>query len=134
MPAVSNVLVIGAGAAGTAVAILLAEGGVNVEVAEINPEVSALGSGITLQGNALRILHQLGVWDECAAQGYGFDSLGLRAPDPAGTLIVEMPDVKTGLPHQPATMGMFRPESPASWSSAPSPSVCASASGPPSTS
>jgi 2-polyprenyl-6-methoxyphenol hydroxylase-like FAD-dependent oxidoreductase len=110
MPAVSNVLVIGAGAAGTAAAILLAEGGVDVEVAEINPEVSALGSGITLQGNALRILDKLGVWDECAAQGYGFDSLGLRAPDPNGTLIVEMPDVKTGLPHQPATMGMFRPE------------------------
>jgi 2-polyprenyl-6-methoxyphenol hydroxylase-like FAD-dependent oxidoreductase len=83
---------------------------VSVEVAEINPEVSALGSGITLQGNALRILDQLGVWDECAAQGYGFDSLGLRAPDPSGTLLVELPDVKTGLPHQPATMGMFRPE------------------------
>lgn len=49
MPAVSNVLVIGAGAAGTAAAILLAEGGVDVEVAEINPEVSALGSGITLR-------------------------------------------------------------------------------------
>ena len=110
MPAVSNALVIGAGAAGTAAAILLAEGGVQVEVAEINPEVSALGSGITLQGNALRVLAQLGVYDECAAHGYGFSSLGLRAPDPAGSLIVEMQEISSGLPGQPATMGMFRPE------------------------
>jgi 2-polyprenyl-6-methoxyphenol hydroxylase-like FAD-dependent oxidoreductase len=110
MPAVSNVLIIGAGAAGTAAAILLAGGGVAVEVAEINPEVSALGSGITLQGNALRVLSQLGVYDECATHGYGFSSLGLRAPDPAGTLIMEMQDVSSGLPGQPATMGMFRPE------------------------
>ena len=110
MSAVSNVLIIGAGAAGTAAAILLAEGGVDVEVAEINPEVSALGSGITLQGNALRVLSQLGVYDECATHGYGFSSLGLRAPDPAGTLIMEMQDVSSGLPGQPATMGMFRPE------------------------
>lgn len=110
VPAVSEVLVIGAGAAGTAAAILLAEGGVNVEVAEISPEVSALGSGITLQGNALRVLEQLGVYDECAAHGYGFNTLGLRAPDPAGSLIMEMQEISSGLPHQPATMGMFRPE------------------------
>jgi 2-polyprenyl-6-methoxyphenol hydroxylase-like FAD-dependent oxidoreductase len=109
MPAVNTALVVGAGVAGTATAILLAEAGVQVEVVEVNPEPSALGSGITLQGNALRVLRRLGVWGQVERNGYAFDSLGLRAPDPAGTLVAELPDVKTGGPDLPATLGMPRP-------------------------
>jgi 2-polyprenyl-6-methoxyphenol hydroxylase-like FAD-dependent oxidoreductase len=109
MPAVNNVLVVGGGAAGAAAAILLAEAGVGVELIEVKPEPSAIGSGITLQGNALRVLRQLGVWDDVRAAGYPFESLGLRAPDPAGTLIAELPDVKTGGADLPATVGMPRP-------------------------
>jgi 2-polyprenyl-6-methoxyphenol hydroxylase-like FAD-dependent oxidoreductase len=48
------VLVAGAGAAGTATAILLAEAGLDVDLIDIQPTVTAIGSGITLQGNALR--------------------------------------------------------------------------------
>ena len=107
MPCVRNVLVVGGGAAGSAVAILLAEAGVAVDLAEIKPDVSAVGSGITVQGNALRVLRQLGVWDEVAAAGYAFNTLGLRAPD--GTLLVEMEDARTGGPDLPATVGMYRP-------------------------
>ncbi len=103
-----TVLVVGGGAAGSAAAILLAERGVAVELVEIRPVATALGSGITLQGNALRVLAQLGVWDEVAAAGYAFDSLGLRAPD--GTLVAEIPDARTGGPDLPATVGMPRPE------------------------
>jgi 2-polyprenyl-6-methoxyphenol hydroxylase-like FAD-dependent oxidoreductase len=55
MPAVGTALVVGGGAAGAATAILLAEAGVAVDLVEAQPEVSALGSGITLQGNALRV-------------------------------------------------------------------------------
>jgi 2-polyprenyl-6-methoxyphenol hydroxylase-like FAD-dependent oxidoreductase len=109
MPAVNNVLVVGGGAAGAAAAILLAEAGVAVDLVEVKPELSTVGSGITVQGNALRVLRQLGVWDEVRAAGYAFDSLGLRAPDPAGTLLVELPDVRSGGPDLPATMGMPRP-------------------------
>jgi 2-polyprenyl-6-methoxyphenol hydroxylase-like FAD-dependent oxidoreductase len=109
MPAVSNALVIGGGAAGAAAAILLAQGGVDVELVEIRPDVTALGSGITLQGNALRVLRQLGVWDQVRHQGYSFNTLGLRAPDPAGTLLVELEDVRTGGDDLPATLGMYRP-------------------------
>ncbi|WP_433291229.1 FAD-dependent monooxygenase [Actinoplanes sp. CA-030573] len=104
-----NVLVVGGGAAGAAAAILLAEGGVSVELIDIKPDVSALGSGITLQGNALRVLRRLGVWEQVREQGYAFDSLGLRAPDPAGTLIAEFDDLRTGGPDLPATVGMYRP-------------------------
>lgn len=109
MPAVANVLVIGAGAAGTATAILLAERGVAVDLVDVKADVSALGSGITLQGNALRVLKQLGVWDRVQENGYAFDTLGLRAPDPNGTLIAELEDVRTGGPELPATVGMYRP-------------------------
>jgi 2-polyprenyl-6-methoxyphenol hydroxylase-like FAD-dependent oxidoreductase len=109
VPAVRNVLVVGGGAAGAATAILLAEGGVAVDLIDLKPDVSALGSGITLQGNALRVLRRLGVWDQIRAEGYEFDTLGLRAPDPAGTLIAEITDIRTGGPDLPATLGMYRP-------------------------
>jgi 2-polyprenyl-6-methoxyphenol hydroxylase-like FAD-dependent oxidoreductase len=110
MPAVTNVLVIGGGLAGAATAILLTEGGVTVDLVEIKSDVAALGSGITLQGNALRVLRQLGVWPQVSRLGYAFDTLGLRAPDPAGTLLVELPDHRTGGPDLPATVGMYRPD------------------------
>jgi 2-polyprenyl-6-methoxyphenol hydroxylase-like FAD-dependent oxidoreductase len=110
MPAVRSVLVIGAGAAGTATAILLAEKGVSVDLVDVKPDVGALGSGVTLQGNALRVFRQLGVWDTIAEKGYAFDSLGIRAPDPSGTLVAELPDARTGGPDLPATVGMYRPD------------------------
>lgn len=110
MPAVSTVLVVGSGLAGSAAAILLAARGVAVDVVEINPGVPDAGSGITLQGNALRELRALGVWERVAERGYGFDSLGLRAPDADGTLLAEIPDARTGGPDLPATVGMSRPE------------------------
>src|SRR3954447_22350908 len=110
MPAVNNVLVVGSGLAGTATAIHLAAAGVAVDLIEIKPEVTALGSGITLQGNALRELRSVGVWDQVEAHGYAFDVTGFRAPDPAGTVLFEVPDAKTGGPDLPAVMGMPRPE------------------------
>ena len=110
MPAVNNVLVVGAGAAGAATAILLAEQASPSTSIDVKPDVAALGSGITLQGNALRVLRQLGVWDQVATAGYAFDTLGIRAPDPDGTLVFELDDAKTGGPDLPATVGMYRPE------------------------
>ena len=109
MPAVSHVLVVGAGLAGTATATSLASAGVTVELIDVKPEITALGSGITMQGNGLRELRRLGVLDAVLAAGYPFDSLGLRAPDPAGTLLAEIPDARTGGPDLPATVGLPRP-------------------------
>ena len=110
MPAVNSALVVGAGLAGAGVAIHLASKGVAVDLVEIKPEITALGSGITLQGNALRELRSLGVWEQVQAAGYTFDVTGFRAPDPAGTVLFEVPDAKTGGPDLPAAMGMPRPE------------------------
>src|SRR4051794_8786826 len=110
MSAVDSVLVVGSGLAGTATAIHLAARGVAVDLVEIKLEVTALGSGITLQGNALRELRALGVWDQVQAAGYAFDVTGIRAPDPHGSVVAEIPDAKTGGPDLPAVMGMPRPE------------------------
>ena len=62
-----------------------------------------------MQGNGLRELRRLGVLDAVLDAGYPFDSLGLRAPDPAGTLLAEIPDARTGGPDLPATVGLPRP-------------------------
>ncbi|GAA3341678.1 FAD-dependent oxidoreductase [Amorphoplanes nipponensis] len=110
MAAVRTVLVVGGGAAGAATAILLAEGGVSVDLIDLKPAPDTAGSGITLQGNALRVLRRLGVWDDVLAHGYPFDTLGLRAPDPYGSLVAELADARTGGPDLPATVGMHRPE------------------------
>ena len=110
MPAVNSVLVVGSGLAGTATAIHLAARGVAVDLIEVKPDVAAIGSGITLQGNALRELRTLGVWEEVQAAGYAFDVTGIRAPDPAGSVVAEIPDARTGGPDLPAAMGMPRTE------------------------
>ncbi|WP_405650508.1 FAD-dependent oxidoreductase [Streptomyces sp. NBC_00019] len=103
-----RVLVIGGGASGNAVTILLRRAGLAVELIEARPDWNATtGSGITLQGNALRVLRELGVWEEVSASGYAFGSLGVTIPD--GTVIHEIEDIRTGGENLPATLGMQRP-------------------------
>jgi 2-polyprenyl-6-methoxyphenol hydroxylase-like FAD-dependent oxidoreductase len=109
MSAVQRVAVIGAGIAGLSTAILLAEAGIEVQVHELRPELTALGSGITLQGNALRSFHRLGIWDEVSQNCYASDFVGLRAPGPDAAVIAVIPDAKTGGPDFPAAAGMYRP-------------------------
>ncbi|MGW6903642.1 FAD-dependent oxidoreductase [Streptomyces sp. NPDC054940] len=104
-----TVLVIGGGAAGNAVTILLRRAGIAVDLIEARPDWNATtGSGITLQGNALRVLRQLGVWERIAASGYPYGSLGVTAPD--GTVLFVAEDIQTGGEDLPATLGMQRPQ------------------------
>jgi 2-polyprenyl-6-methoxyphenol hydroxylase-like FAD-dependent oxidoreductase len=107
MNAVNSVLVVGAGVAGATTAGFLVRAGVDVHVVEVREKTTTSGSGITLQGNALRVLEQLGVWDEASASGYGFDSTGFRTA--GGHIMFEFDEVKTGGDHLPAVMGMERP-------------------------
>ncbi|MFI5793752.1 FAD-dependent oxidoreductase [Streptomyces sp. NPDC051677] len=103
-----KVLVVGGGAAGNAVTILLRRAGVTVDLIEARPDWhAATGSGITLQGNALRVLRELGVWEQVEACGFAFGSLGMTAPD--GTVLHVVEDIRTGGPDLPATVGMQRP-------------------------
>ncbi|MFA9430189.1 FAD-dependent oxidoreductase [Egicoccus sp. AB-alg2] len=103
----STVLVVGGGFAGCAAATFLARQGAQVDVVEIRDDVPRAGSGITVQGNALRVLRELGVWEDAEDHGYAFTTLGMRTPD--GHLVAEFEDVRTGGPDLPATLGMERP-------------------------
>jgi 2-polyprenyl-6-methoxyphenol hydroxylase-like FAD-dependent oxidoreductase len=103
---IRSALVVGGGAAGAAAAILLARAGVAVDLVEATADVGSAGSGITLQGNALRVFRELGVLDAILAHGYAFDEVGLRTPD--GTVLAVIPDARTGGPDLPATVGMPR--------------------------
>ena len=103
-----KVLVIGGGAAGNAVTILLRRAGLTVDLVEARDDWNATaGSGITLQGNALRVLRELGVWEHVAASGFGFGSVGITALD--GTVLHAQDDLRTGGDDLPATVGMQRP-------------------------
>ncbi|MEU7282112.1 FAD-dependent oxidoreductase [Streptomyces sp. NPDC045431] len=103
-----RVLVVGGGAAGNAAAILLRRGGIDVDLVEVKDDWNATaGSGITLQGNALRVLRELGVWEEVRASGFPFGSVGITAPD--GTVLHVQRDLRTGGDDLPATVGMQRP-------------------------
>ncbi len=103
-----RVLVVGGGAAGSAATILLRRAGIDVDLVEAKDDWNATaGSGITLQGNALRVLRELGVWDEVKASGFTFGSVGITAPD--GTVLHVQRDLRTGGDDLPATVGMRRP-------------------------
>ncbi|MFD5449497.1 FAD-dependent oxidoreductase [Streptomyces sp. NPDC003470] len=103
-----TVLVVGGGAAGNAVTILLRRAGLTVDLIEARDDWNATaGSGITLQGNALRVLRELGVWEQVEASGSAFGSVGITAPD--GTVLHVQDDLRTGGEDLPATVGMQRP-------------------------
>ncbi|MGW7648525.1 FAD-dependent oxidoreductase [Streptomyces bobili] len=104
-----TVLVIGGGAAGSAVTVLLRRAGLTVDLIEAKDDWNATaGSGITLQGNALRVLRELGVWDRVRESGFAFGSVGITTPD--GTVLHEARDLRTGGDDLPATLGMQRPQ------------------------
>ncbi|WP_328664950.1 FAD-dependent oxidoreductase [Streptomyces sp. NBC_00328] len=108
MSTARTVLVIGGGAAGNAMTILLRRAGLTVDLIEARDDWNATaGSGITLQGNALRVLRELGVWEEVSASGFGFGSVGITAPE--GTVLHVARDIRTGGDDLPATVGMQRP-------------------------
>ncbi|MFG6503643.1 FAD-dependent monooxygenase [Microbacterium sp. P05] len=108
MSAVKKVAIVGSGVAGLAAGIQLAKAGVEVDLFEAKHELGIGGSGISLQGNALRVFDALGAWEDIRAAGYAFDGLNLRAPGPGATVVAALPELKTGGADYPAGMGMPR--------------------------
>ena len=103
---VSSVLVVGGGITGSMLAIALARRGVSVDLAEISPRWHGVGHGITVQGNLLAALDQVGVLGEVLDRGVPFNQLRMRQAD--GTLIAEVPTPRTGGTGLPATLGALR--------------------------
>src|SRR6266545_4482172 len=91
-----RVLVVGGGITGSVLSLALARKGVHVVLAEIRDEWSGVGHGITLQGNALKAFHAVGVFDE------------LRMFSADGHQIMEIPTPPMGGSEVPPTMGALR--------------------------
>jgi 2-polyprenyl-6-methoxyphenol hydroxylase-like FAD-dependent oxidoreductase len=101
-----RVLVVGGGITGSVLSLALAQKGVHVVLVELRDKWSGIGHGITLQGNALKAFHAVGVFDEIAAQGFPFDKLRMFAAD--GHQIMEMPTPPMGGTDLPPTLGALR--------------------------
>ncbi|MBP2337332.1 2-polyprenyl-6-methoxyphenol hydroxylase-like FAD-dependent oxidoreductase [Saccharothrix coeruleofusca] len=104
-----TVLVVGGGTAGNALTVLLRRAGHAVDLVEAEPSWNATaGSGITLQGNALRVLREVGVLDAVLREGFPFDGMSLLAP--TGEVLTAQPGARLGGDDLPATTGMRRPQ------------------------
>jgi 2-polyprenyl-6-methoxyphenol hydroxylase-like FAD-dependent oxidoreductase len=104
--AAQNVLIVGAGMAGMSLGVALKRAGIDCEIAEIRPELSEPGTGISLQGPALRALRTIGVVDRCVAQGFGYSHF--KTCDAAGNVTgtVDLPRLLGA--DYPATLGIMR--------------------------
>ncbi|MER6355962.1 FAD-dependent oxidoreductase [Streptomyces sp. NPDC001634] len=103
-----TVLVVGGGTSGNALTVLLRRAGIAVDLVEASPDwKAAAGSGITLQGNALRVLREVGVLPGIEQHGYAADGVAILAPD--GTVLHAHDELRTGGADLPAHIGMQRP-------------------------
>src|SRR5919107_259796 len=103
---VRRVLIVGGGTAGSVLTLALRRQGIDVVLAERQTEWKAIGHGLTIQGNALRALREVGVADEVVAAGAPFDRLRMRTVD--GELIKELVTPPLGGDALPPTMGSMR--------------------------
>ena len=103
---VGRVLIVGGGITGGVLALALRQRNVEVVLVDLRESLGGVGHGITLQGNALKAFHQVGVFDQLAEHGYAFDKLRLRTAD--GHVIAEIPTPPMGGPDLPGTMGAVR--------------------------
>ena len=101
-----RVLIVGGGIGGLTLAVALARQGLNAEVIELKPEAGVLGVGIIQPGNALRALRDLGLLDECLAQGFQIDDYVMY--DAAGGYIGRMKLLRIAGPTIPAVNGLPR--------------------------
>lgn len=106
MTAASKVLVIGGGFSGMSAAIMMARGGIAVDLAEIDPGWRSYGAGISLHGATLRAFRTLGVLDRFCETGAVTDGLVIRKPhnDEVITRIPTPPAPGVDLPGNAAIM------------------------------
>lgn len=92
-----RVLIQGGGIGGLIAATALAQRGVGVDVVEHRPVASVLGIGLIQPPNALRVMAEIGVLDECLTAGCQGDGSQVVGPD--GTVLSRMPAPRpAGLP------------------------------------
>jgi 2-polyprenyl-6-methoxyphenol hydroxylase-like FAD-dependent oxidoreductase len=101
-----SVLIVGAGMAGMTLGLALKREKIGSRIVELRPKLTEPGTGITLQGPALRALKSVGVLDECVAGG--FPQTFFKTCDANGNVTgtVNLPNL-LGAPY-PATVGTMR--------------------------
>ncbi|WP_405680646.1 FAD-dependent monooxygenase [Streptomyces sp. NBC_01238] len=100
-----RVLVHGGGIGGLTLATALARRGHTVEVAELRDELEALGVGIIQPSNALHVMREIGVLDDCLKAGFEWEILTIA--DPAGNTLAEIPQPR--MDDVPSNNGIPRP-------------------------
>ncbi|MGW2373183.1 FAD-dependent monooxygenase [Kitasatospora sp. NPDC001683] len=105
MTSLLRVLVHGGGIGGLTLATALARRGHHVEVAELRDQLEALGVGIIQPSNALHVMREIGVLEECLAVGFEWEVLTIC--DPAGATLARIPQPRMG--DAPANNGIPRP-------------------------
>jgi 2-polyprenyl-6-methoxyphenol hydroxylase-like FAD-dependent oxidoreductase len=101
-----SALVVGGGPAGMAAAIGLRRLGVDVRVAELEPDWSPSGIGLTLLGPTLRALSALGLADRAIAAGFPLEELRVLNASGEVTGGVDFPRLDGA---GPAAVGITRP-------------------------
>jgi len=106
MRAVENVLIVGAGMCGMSLGVALTRAGIRCDIVEIRAQLAEPGTGISLQGPALRALRSVGVLDQCISCGFGYSHF--KACDAMGNVTgsVDLPRLLG--PDYPATIGVLR--------------------------
>lgn len=107
MSGARRALIVGGGIGGMVAAIALQKQGVDVHVVEATRREDQLGTGINLQNNALRALEDVGLLEECVAEGFGWETITNRTAV-TGEVInsVTMPWPKH--PGRPGALGIMR--------------------------
>ena len=106
--AVANmVIIIGGGFSGMCAAIQMRKLGVEVHIAEIDPDWRAYGAGITIGGPTLRALGVVGVLPQVVAQGWCADGVDICAPN--GAKLMELPTPRVAGPDVPGGGAIMRP-------------------------
>ncbi len=100
-----RVLVHGGGIGGLTLATALARRGHTVEVIELRDEFDALGVGIIQPSNALHVMREIGVLDDCLKAGFEWEVLTIA--DPAGNTLAEIPQPR--MDDAPSNNGIPRP-------------------------
>ena len=70
MTEVERILVVGGGIGGLSTSIALRRAGFAVDVVEKNPSWDVYGVGMIQPANALRVLHEIGLAEQCVAAGH----------------------------------------------------------------
>jgi 2-polyprenyl-6-methoxyphenol hydroxylase-like FAD-dependent oxidoreductase len=106
MATIQRALIVGAGMAGMTLGLALKRSSIACEIVEIRPTLPEPGTGISLQGPALRALRVVGVLDACISRG--FAQTFFKACDAEGNVTgtVELPRLLGS--KYPATIGIMR--------------------------